>query len=307
MEVNCYFLTVDKTCEKNDCRGETEYDPSLENSVASCRCLKCQENHTRESSVWRKFCMKRAHRYWHKHVPSPLVVHMTVRNQQTLTTVARALGHLQAAINDLDRDCAAGHSTSDDCHADPVERLYHQGVGITRIVRHFLQLIPGARQLGQDVEMLVQGAGFGTAVILVGSQGFDAECRRFRQLWTWTVPTSSPLFSFKVNLLTLAGRVHGIALDKMETALLCAICLLSTDVDGLQNPEAVEDARRVLLDGLEAYISSRDQWPSVRVKRLFSIMPEIRLVTAWHSGLLASIRPREQPQANASPNPVTSL
>ena len=76
--------------------------------------------------------------------------------------------------------------------------------------------------------LLSQQYGFGSVLIMLSSEAFDVECRRFRELWSWAVAPSSLLFPFQERLLALAGHLHSIGMDKMETALLCALSLFST-------------------------------------------------------------------------------
>ncbi|XP_070183402.1 uncharacterized protein [Littorina saxatilis] len=304
--INRYFLSLENSCDKNNCddvHGSSHHHhfnaQPASDVCQSDQCRVCNmDSHSSRSRDVNTFaiCTRRFHCYWHGHNPSPFALHMTAHNQHLLASVAAALCHFSDRLSQLHR---GGSDETSPSNADQVrdtsqvllERLYQQSTAIASITKDFLLQIPeGSKLSAEDVSSLSQQCGFGSALILLGSQAFDAECQRFRELWSWTVAPTSPLFCFKVQLLALAGKLNAIGMDKMETALLCALSLISTDLSGLKDRDAIREVRASLLDALEAYISSRDQWFKVRVKRLFSVLPDVRVMSAWYCAIVSHIR-----------------
>ncbi|XP_076442562.1 uncharacterized protein LOC143281294 [Babylonia areolata] len=303
-EVNRHFLTLENTCDKNAC-GE---DPVADVASDGCQSQRCPVCHPGENGQgvpeWQGVCLKRWHRYWHGWCPPSSrqaeVVRGQGQQQQFLTSVAAAFCQFRDNLCQLHKEMGAEADKKDQTTSlsELLQRLNQQSTVIAAMTRRFLSAIPGSSNiLPDDSNLLSQRFGFSSALILLSSQAFDPEGRRFREVLNWTVGPTSPLFCFKVQLLAVAASVHALAMDSMETAVLCALSVCSTDTCGLKDTESIQGVRGKILESLETCVSATDQSSSARIKRLLSVLPDVRLISAWFCALLShSVPPASSSQ-----------
>ncbi|RUS84791.1 hypothetical protein EGW08_007475 [Elysia chlorotica] len=252
-----------------------------------------------------EFMPELSHNYWHGFKGSSEQKELTAERQQIIQDIMAAFDNLQRTFVLKDHDQAAS----------PVSRksndlLEHWHLIQKRIARHvvagqrFCRNIPGYFKIDiQDRISLGKHVGFGLMVLIACTEFYDPEFKRFRHIWNWVVQMQNPLFSYKVHLLQLGERVHGLGVDSTEAAMLCAISMTSVDTDSteaamlcaismtsvdcpdLVKPNIVCHVRDILIGSLEAYMAAK-QAPPDRLAQLLSIMPQVRLMTVWYNNLM---------------------
>ncbi|KAL8608283.1 hypothetical protein ACOMHN_042150 [Nucella lapillus] len=296
-DVNRYFLTLENTCEKNSCKQDSADEEEDVCQSQGCQgCRPSRDGGDQSTGFNPKppgFCLRRCHRYWHGYRPPTRLGEVETgeqKQQQYMASVVSAFCQLREDLRQLDNKTGLAEDKAERVMntSDVLHKLHQQRVAIAAMSRRFLLAIPGGNTIAtEDLDILSDHFGFSLVLILLSTQGFDPEARRFREVLKWTVGPTCPLFCFKVQLLAAASSLHGLCMDRTETALLCALSLCSTDTRGLKDKTAIRDVRCQLLNAFESSVSSRDQSCRERVERLFSVLPNVRLVSAWFCALLS--------------------
>ncbi|KAL8605659.1 hypothetical protein ACOMHN_066732 [Nucella lapillus] len=243
-------------------------------------------------------CPLQCQLYWNRLSTSAGSAAADSRCQNALSAVNSAFLHLKEGVNELHRNCTEDLTVRcQDTRQEMLKMLYYQDVPMATLTKQFMERISD-KISDRDLTLLSSRHAFDCLLILLCCRHYNSTCQRFRLLWTWSPSAlTRGLKAFQTQLWSVAGMVSGLVLDQSEAALLSALALYRTDVAGLENRQTVEEVRASLLHSLHTYVSARDQWSTVRVRRLFSVMPDVQILSVWRSAILLHTRPTDTPVA----------
>ncbi|PVD26170.1 hypothetical protein C0Q70_13839 [Pomacea canaliculata] len=298
LDVNRHFLAIDNSCETNGCHDGNAQAASLDHqgeppvwrtgrqvSSTSPRAVNRSSDDKgaapswqgRRHQSWETFSARREHEYWHQ---QPLCEALTLATdtQQTIHAVLQAVTRLREDLSDPRLHKMSDHMEIDKS-VQTLEWMYRFKHVLTTASDRCLAALPGCEDLtSEDRALLSQAAGFGAVLILTAYLEYDADLKMFRQVWNWAVPLQSPLFTFKVNLLEVADLILQAGLDPTEMALLCALCLLRTDIEGIRSRNTVFTVKAAMMEALQAHLlDSLVQQPRAAYR--------VQL-TAWYNNLV---------------------